>query len=206
MQQHDAKRATRSPETRQRLLDFGLLAFTDKGSLGVNLVEDVLRPAGISIGSFYYQFRDKTEMLCEVLERAIECRHLVVTEIFETTNSENSFQQSIHSAVEVLFNSFDNVQHGWQMQIRESTHEDSTVRRIIAKGRSRWTTEIATFVERNLKIEESQSIFRAEQAVIYGTGLAKYYLELPSTTRKKRRAELIENGTQFLVAGLTNSD
>lgn len=203
MQQHDAKRATRSPETRQQLLDFGLLAFTNKSSLGVNLVEDVLRPAGISIGSFYYQFSDKTELLCEVLERAIECRHLVVNEIFDSSSSEESFQQSIYSAVDVLFSSFDNVQHGWHMQIRESTHEDNTVRRIIAKGRSRWTTEIATFVERTLSVNDSQSIIRAEQAVIYGTGLAKYYLELPSTTRKKRRSELIENGTRFLVAGLS---
>jgi AcrR family transcriptional regulator len=205
MQQSDANRSTRSPETRQRLLDFGLLAFTNKGSSGVNLVEDVLRPASISIGSFYYQFTDKTELLCEVLDRAIECRHLVVTEIFEKANDEESFRKSVRAAVEVLFDSFDNVQHGWHMQIRESTHEDNTVRRIITKGRGRWTAEIATFVELTLGIDGFTSTARAEQAVIYGTGLAKYYLELPPTTRKKRRSELIANGTLFLMAGLSAS-
>lgn len=203
MQNTDTKRSVKAPETRQRLLDFGLAAFTKKGSLGVNLVEDVLRPSNTSVGSFYHQFSDKTELLCEVLNRAIECRQLAVNEMFEPSNGKELFAETIYAVISVLFDSFDNIQHGWQMQIRESTHEDIAVRRIISRGRKKWTTNIASFVERTNKVSAAESSVRAEQAVIYGTGLAKYYLELSPTTRRKRRSELIESGTQFLAVALS---
>ena len=62
-QSRRSPRQARSAETRRKLLDAGFEAFAAKGHDGVNLVEDVLEPAGISIGSFYHQFADKTELL-----------------------------------------------------------------------------------------------------------------------------------------------
>ncbi len=57
----------RAAETRQRLLAAGRSAFARKGLAGVNLKRDLLEPAGISVGSFYHQFKDKTELLLAIL-------------------------------------------------------------------------------------------------------------------------------------------
>lgn len=54
--------------TRKRLLDAGRRAFARAGPGGANLKEDILVPAGVSVGSFYHQFRDKTELFVAVLE------------------------------------------------------------------------------------------------------------------------------------------
>ena len=54
-------------ETRRRLLAAGRTAFARKGLDGTNLRDDILAPAGVSVGSFYHQFRDKTELLLAIL-------------------------------------------------------------------------------------------------------------------------------------------
>ena len=57
--------------TRRKILDAGTRAFADKGLDGTNLVRDVLEPAGVSVGSFYHQFADKTELLIVLLDEAL---------------------------------------------------------------------------------------------------------------------------------------
>lgn len=198
----ESKVSTRGRETRQRLLDAGLSAFSRKSSQGVNLVEDVLRPAGISVGSFYFQFTDKNDLLVEIIARAIECRQSAVNEAFKPSINESSLQSSIHSAVGILFDSFDDIEHGWQMQLRESASDIAQVKQIILKGRRKWTSVIADFVMAHTDLDKAEAVNRAEQVVIYGTGVAKYYLELPGGTRGSRRTELINEASRFLTAGL----
>src|SRR5262245_19436080 len=53
--------------TRRKLLDVGRRAFARKGHAGTNLRDDILVPAGISVGSFYHQFRDKTDLFLAIL-------------------------------------------------------------------------------------------------------------------------------------------
>src|SRR5713226_5603547 len=58
---------TSREQTRTRLLEVGRPAFARKGYAGTNLKEDILLPAGVSVGSFYHQFRDKTDLFLEIL-------------------------------------------------------------------------------------------------------------------------------------------
>src|SRR5258705_7741550 len=59
-------------QTRRRLLAVGRRAFARKGHAGVNLRDDILVPAGVSVGSFYHQFRDKTDLFLEILRHYTE--------------------------------------------------------------------------------------------------------------------------------------
>src|SRR4051812_26345247 len=63
-----ATRAGSRAQTRARLLAVGRRVFARKGHAGTNLKEDVLVPARVSVGSFYHQFRDKTDLLLAILE------------------------------------------------------------------------------------------------------------------------------------------
>ena len=44
----------------------GVRAFGELGHDRVNLVVDILEPAGVNPGSFYYQFSDKTDLLLAI--------------------------------------------------------------------------------------------------------------------------------------------
>src|SRR5215813_5824106 len=61
-------RADSRARTRGRLLAVARRAFARKGLAGTNLKEDILVPARVSVGSFYHQFRDKTDLFVAVLE------------------------------------------------------------------------------------------------------------------------------------------
>ncbi len=63
-----ATRAESRERTRARLLAVARRAFAKKGLAGTNLKDDVLQPARVSVGSFYHQFRDKTDLFLAILE------------------------------------------------------------------------------------------------------------------------------------------
>src|SRR5262245_24005929 len=62
------KKSELRQRTRRRLLQVGRRAFARKGHAGTNLREDILVPARVSVGSFYHQFRDKTDLFLAILD------------------------------------------------------------------------------------------------------------------------------------------
>ena len=55
--------------TRERLIEAGRRAFARKGLAGTKLTQDILEPAGVSVGSFYHQFKDKTDLMLAIFEQ-----------------------------------------------------------------------------------------------------------------------------------------
>jgi AcrR family transcriptional regulator len=79
---------SRADDTRQRLIAQGRLAFAAKGHDGVSIQRDVLQPSGVSNGSFYHQFSDKTELLLAVLDEAAAASRSVLHETITTASAD----------------------------------------------------------------------------------------------------------------------
>lgn len=128
-QSRRSPRQARSAETRRKLLDAGFEAFAAKGHDGVNLVEDVLEPAGISIGSFYHQFADKTELLREILAEAATRRRAFIVGLGDLDTT-TDLETAVRSVIERLHDSLENDTSAWQLQ-RVTASPGST-------GSARW--------------------------------------------------------------------
>jgi AcrR family transcriptional regulator len=61
-------RSARPQSTRDRKFAAASWAFAEKGLAGTKLMDDILFPAGIAPGSFYYQFDDQVDLLLAVLD------------------------------------------------------------------------------------------------------------------------------------------
>ena len=57
--------------TRQRLLEAGLKIFSTKGFASTRL-EDIAQEANVTRGAFYWHFKNKLELFCEVFVNAVE--------------------------------------------------------------------------------------------------------------------------------------
>ena len=66
--------------TRERLIEAGRRAFARKGLAGTKLTQDILEPAGVSVGSFYHQFKDKTDLMLAIFEQHTDNMRALVRE------------------------------------------------------------------------------------------------------------------------------
>jgi AcrR family transcriptional regulator len=132
----------RSAETRRRLLDAGFDAFAAKGHDGVNLVEDVLVPAGISIGSFYHQFSDKTELLREILGEAADRRRAFIAQLGRL-DPETTLDDAVRAIVERLYDSLATETTAWQLQRSSRISGTPGVREMGSANRENWTDQLA---------------------------------------------------------------
>ncbi len=199
---------TRSIATRLALLEAGLAAFSQKGHDQVSLSQDVLRRAGVSTGSFYHQFKDKTDLLVAVLDE-----HAWNTRVRVAFASAEGRELSLHDAVqrgfEAFFTSLEENETAWRMIIASRGSAEPRVRDAIERARDDWTEQsLGQLVlhdndGRGADLEDDP---RAADAVAVlwslGDGLSRYYLGLSPAERSARRAGLMDTAVGFSVAGI----
>ena len=205
---HTAGATTREPprqaralRTRQKLIDAGIEAFGRFGVDGTNLADDILRPAGVSVGSFYHQFADKTELLLAVLEAGVDARRGLIVEAGIALDNP-SLEAMIASGFRRLFESLDAERHAWRIQVREHNNPDPRIHALVLAGRQRWVTLIADALRPWSDADEQALESAATLLMTLATGTANVYLGMPDDHRRQSRAALLESHTQFAVAGL----
>jgi AcrR family transcriptional regulator len=199
-QSRRSPRQARSAETRRRLLDAGFEAFAAKGHDGVNLVEDVLEPAGISIGSFYHQFADKTELLREILAEAAARRRAFIVGLADLDTT-TDLATAIRFVVERLYASLETDTTAWQLQrVTRVTGVDG-VREMGSSARENWTDELAELLRNWFDDSVADRRLAASLMVTMARGFVFDFLDTPPALRLER-PEFVTAATAFTVGGL----
>lgn len=193
-------RQARGVATRHKLVEAATIAFAEHGLQATNLAEHILKPAGVSTGSFYHQFADKTDLLIEVISDGIEARHdLVFGGISDDQHP--TIQTVIVSGFESLFLSLDTDEHAWQIQLAEQHSADDRVRQVVLAGRERWIVAVSAVLARLGNCGPQATRNAAVALVSFATGTANVYLSLDPATRKAHRHDLLSGAITFSTAG-----
>ncbi len=189
--------------TRRRLLDQARVAFAEKGHDGVSIQRDVLGPSGVSNGSFYHQFADKTELLVAVLEDGAQSGRNQVEEAVSgvDVHAHGSGHLAAQRAFEAWFDLVDDAEELFSIQLRERQNPDARVRSLIAGFRERWIATLTAFLR-------TRGFPDAERAVrlvaMLNTGILMEYLGTSKDERPALRAEIIRTLPAFVIGGVAS--
>lgn len=189
--------------TRRRLLDQARVAFAEKGHDGVSIQRDVLGPSGVSNGSFYHQFADKTELLVAVLEDGAQSGRIQVGEAVSGVDMQahGAGHLAAQRAFEAWFDLVDDAEDLFRIQLRERQNPDARVRSLIAGFRERWIATFTAFLRtRGLPDAEQAARFVA----MVNTGILMEYLDTSKDERPALRAEITQTVPAFIVRGVAS--
>lgn len=196
---------SRADDTRRRLLTQARLAFAAKGHDGVSLQRDILEPSGVSNGSFYHQFADKTELLVATLEDAASAGQIVLRETIDIDVDGDPVERA-RRGFEIWFTLVDGAEDLFRIQLRERENPDPRVRELIRELRRRWVASIsATLRERSAAVSvDPDLIARIIASLAYG--ILAEYLDSAPDERAALRSVFVTTLPEFVVAGVAALD
>ena len=195
----------RADDTRRRLLVQARAAFAAKGHDAVSVQRDVLEPSGVSNGSFYHQFSDKTDLLVAVLEEAVDTARFVLHQSITTAPVDDPTQRS-RRAFETWFAMVDGAEDLFRIQVRERDNADPRVRTLLQALRQRWITTIAATLRERTGTGNVDTDLAARLIASLTYGVLIDYLDTPADERAALRATLIDALPRFVTGGITALD
>ena len=196
---------SRADDTRRRLVAQARIAFAAHGHDGVSLQRDVLQPAGVSNGSFYHQFSDKTDLLVAVLDDAAEAGRLVLLETI-TTAPEPDLDQRAQRAFAAWFAMVDGAEDLFRIQVRERENPDPRVRTLIQGLRQRWIATISALLRERDGSGHTDPDLTARLIASLAHGVLIDYLDTPADERDAIRTALIDALPRFVAGGVAGLD
>jgi AcrR family transcriptional regulator len=185
--------------TRRKLLEAGRAAFASLGHDGVNLQRDILTPAGVSVGSFYHQFHDKTDLLVAIIEEASELGRAAVT---DTADVPSDPVAATRAAFARWFATIDSGEDLVRIHMRERYNPDPRIRSVLARSRAAWTEAWAGSFERFAGPHSSFDPHQAARMVMaVGMGMILAYLDAAPEDRAALRRELLDAAVPFTIGG-----
>jgi AcrR family transcriptional regulator len=197
-------RASSRERTRARLLAVGRRVFARKGHAGANLKDDILIPARVSVGSFYHQFRDKTDLLLAILEDHSRTFLAMIHEAHRPREESAPGEIARHS-FETVFRIAEKNDDLFRIMVRERESEDPRVRAYLRDNHRRWIESLAADYRRaGLGSAGGDDDLPLAAELISATTLGTIlnYLDRPPREREKERARLIDGLVRFTIGGL----
>lgn len=197
------KRSESRELTRARLLAVGREAFGRKGLAGASLTEDILRSAGVSVGSFYHQFGDKTDLFLAVLRQHTEAFQAMIREAHAPRSGRTPADVARHS-YETTFRVAEENGDLFRIFVRERESDDKRVRAYLQDTHRDWIARLAEDY-RHLGLAPGHSPaaeLAAELISALTVGTVLRYLELPPHERAAQRPHLITGLVQFTLGGV----
>ena len=190
-------------DTRNRLLEAGRRAFARRGLAGTNLSQHILEPAGIAVGSFYYQFRNKTELLVAILEEDSQDLRSALERVQQPTPG-RSVLDIARASYAATFDVVDRHADTMRILIRESAVDDPSVQQFADQEQRNWIETLTRNFQRFAPADHSieQVALAAELISVLTTGALAHYLGLPGQERPAARERLIDGLLRLTVGGL----
>lgn len=191
-------------QTRAKLLAVGRRAFARKGHAGTNLRDDILVPARVSVGSFYHQFRDKTDLFLEILRTHSEHFLALLHEAHAPPRPDEAPGEVARRSFATCFRIAEESEDLFHVMLRERDSDDPRVRDYLRANRRHWIAALAADYRRMLGSADREVTELAAEFISSLTlGTLVAYLELPAAERRPRRERLIDGLVRFTVGGLT---
>jgi AcrR family transcriptional regulator len=189
--------------TRARLLDAGREAFARKGLAATNLTQDILEPAEVSVGSFYHQFRDKTDLLVAIVEDHADSLRARLREVHRPAPG-RSLVEIARQSYALTFEMAEQHLDATRILLRERDLDDPRIVRFVETERRRW---IESLMEDYQRLAEANRIaldveLAAEMISLLTAGALARYLELPPRERPAARERLLDGLVRFTLGGL----
>ena len=187
---------------------FGRRAFARKGQAGTNLRDDILVPARVSVGSFYHQFADKTELLLEILREHSETFRRMIREAHTPTAEGDPRRLARHSFATVFRIAEEN-DDLFRIMVREQASDDPRVRAYLRENHDRWIESLAADYRvialaggGQLAAASDERLRLAAELISAMTlGTVASFLDCPPRERGQVRRARIEALVDFTVAG-----
>ena len=198
------RRTAQRARTRSLLLEHGRRAFARRGHAATNLKEDILLPAGVSVGSFYHQFRDKTDLFLAILEERGNAFRQMIHDAHRPRDGLSEEQMARHSFETVFVVAEENADL-FRIMLRERESEDERVRRFLREGRRGWTQGLMADYRAMLDghdVADADLEMAAELVQSMTFGVIVHFLGLTPKEQKRERARLIDGLVRFSLGGL----
>lgn len=191
----------RARDTRERLLTAGRRAFARKPFASVHLKRDILEPAGVSVGSFYHQFKDKGELLQAIVEVDSAALRARMSEAHEPTG--RTPEQIAQAGYGLLFDLIDEEPDRMAIRLRVDDFEGE-LRRFMQQDAERWTARRTSDYERiaeayDLPLDPAAT---AEVVGLLTDGAVRRYMAQAQEDRPTIRPRLIRSLVSFTLHGI----
>jgi AcrR family transcriptional regulator len=142
-----APQQKRSIQTKKRIMKSAFRLFARKGIHGTNSKE-IVKAAGVSIGSFYSYFKDKKALLLEMLEDYLNRHFAMIWQPLERISIDQLRREDIQAILDNVFQAYD-ISPEFHRQTHALRYSDPDIHRIYDKEREREIAQVRYLLESN---------------------------------------------------------